>query len=289
MTLTLYLRITGPARRGESFTVEAERVRIGTAAHCEVRLPLGDAAPVHVVLEDGGAAGLLAEAFAESPRVTIDGQPLTRGILAADAVLQIGNTKIQASVAGGVAQGARPAAPKKSSPLAYLAAALAIPLGVTQLTLTPKDDEMTPSRTVPALFASAGVSCAQPEPASALALGSEQLERANGKRERRPFHAYDGVRAVGLYRAAAACFRAAADVPQAERAESAAAALERDLDESYRTHRVRLEHALLTKSYELARAEVRALRDLTHGASGEYVNWLGGLERRLALRAGKKR
>jgi hypothetical protein len=65
--------------------------------------------------------------------------------------------------------------------------------------------------------------------------------------------------------------------------------LERDLGESYRTHRVRLEHALSTKNYEVAQVEVRALRDLLSGQSGEYTTYLESLSRRLALRQGKKR
>jgi hypothetical protein len=148
---------------------------------------------------------------------------------------------------------------------------------------------MGSARKPPALFASAAPTCPQNEPTAALALASEQRELAAAKRERRPFRASDGVRAVGLYRTTAACFRSAGDAPRAAEAEQAAQVLERDLGESYRTHRVRLEHALSTKNYEVAQVEVRALRDLLSGQSGEYTTYLESLSRRLALRQGKKR
>jgi hypothetical protein len=96
------------------------------------------------------------------------------------------------------------------------------------------------------------------------------------------------VRAVGLYRATAACFRAGGDVGRAAEAERDAQTLEGDLDESYRTHRVRLDHALETKNYQVAQIEVRALRELTSGHGGDYTSWLESLSRRLALRQGKK-
>jgi hypothetical protein len=95
------------------------------------------------------------------------------------------------------------------------------------------------------------------------------------------------VQGVAHFRTGAACYRLAADEPLAGEAERQAAALQRDLDESYRTYRVRLEHALSIKDYLVARIEVHALRDLTQGLSGQYVTWLSNLERRLKLRETK--
>jgi hypothetical protein len=289
MTLALAIQLTPPSGRTESFTVDAERVRIGSAAYCEVRLPHGEAAPVQIVLEDAGPLGLRVEVLAHVPPVVVGGQPLVSGVLAANATLEIGPTRLAIATLGGAVVGAGPVAKKKTSPVTLVAAAIAVPLGLAQLSLPDDDDGMGNSREPPALFASAAPTCPQAEPTAALALASEQRELAGAKRERRPFRASDGVRAVGLYRTTAACFRAAGDAPRAAEAEQAAHVLERDLDESYRTHRVRLEHALSTKNYQVAQVEVRALRDLLSGQSGEYTTYLESLSRRLTLRQGKKR
>jgi hypothetical protein len=289
MTLALSIQLTSPGGRSESFSVEAERVRVGSAAYCEVRLPLGDAAPVQLVLEDAGSLGLRVEVLSETPPVIVDGKPLVSGALAPNALLELGRTRLAIATLGGAVLGAGPAKKQKTSPVTLLAAALAIPLGLMQLSLPAKDDELVSTHQPPALFASAAPSCPQAEPTAALALAVEQRERADAKRERRPFRASDGVRAVGLYRITAACSRVAGDPERSTQAERAAQVLERDLDESYRTHRVRLEHALSTKNYQVAEVEVRALRELTTGHGGDYTGWLESLSRRLALRQGKQR
>jgi hypothetical protein len=288
MALALSIQLTSATGRSESFSVDAERVRIGSAAYCEVRLPHGEAAPLQIVLEDGGPLGLRAELVASVPPATVNGAPLESGVLPANAVIEIGKAKIALATLGGAVVGAGPVAKQKTSPLTLVAAAIAVPLGLAQLSLPDQDEELVSKHQPPALFASAAPTCPQTEPTAALALAAEQRDLAGAKRERRPFRASDGVRAVELYRVTAACFRAGGNAPLAEHAERDAQALERDLDESYRTHRVRLEHALSTKNYPVAQVEVRALRDLTSGHAGEYTSWLQSLSRRLALRQGKK-
>jgi len=289
MTLALSIQLTSANGRSEAFTVDAERVRIGTAAYCEIRLPHGDAAPVHLVLEDAGPLGLRAEVLAATPPAVVNGAPLTSGVLPANALIELGSARLSIATLGGAVVGAGPVAKQKTSPITLVAAALAVPLGLAQLSLPEPDDELGSKHQPPALFASAQPSCPQGEPAAALAFAAEQQGLAGAKRERRPFRASDGVRAVELFRTTAACFRAGGNGPLAEHAERDAQALERDLDESYRTHRVRLEHALSTKNYRVAQTEVRALRDLTSDRPGEYTSWLESLSRRLSLKLGKKK
>jgi hypothetical protein len=288
MTLALSIQLTSSTGRSESFTVDAERIRIGSAAYCEVRLPHGEAAPLQIVLEDGGPLGLCAEVIATAPLATVNGVPLQSGVLPPSAVIEIGKARLSLATLGGAVVGAGPVAKQKTSPVTLVAAVIAVPLGLAQLSLPDDEEEMGSKHQPPALFASAAPSCPQTEPTAALAFAAEQRDLAGAKRERRPFRASDGVRAVGLYRMTAACFRAGGNAPLAEHAERDAQVLERDLDESYRTHRVRLEHALATKHYQVAQTEVRALRDLTSGHAGEYTSWLESLSRRLSLRQGKK-
>jgi hypothetical protein len=290
MTLALSIQLTSLSGNGksESFTVDAERVRIGSAAYCEVRLPHGEAAPVQLVLEDGGPLGLRAELVADLPLTTVDGKPLSSGVLAPSSVIEIGSTRLAISTLGGAVVGAGPVAKQKTSPVTLVAGAIAIPLALAQFSLPEEDDELGSQHQPPALFASAAPACPQTEPTAALSLAAEQRALGDAKRERRPFRASQGVRAVELYGTAAACFRAGGHVAPAAAAERDAVALKRDLDESYRTHRVRLEHALSTKNYKVAEVEVQALRDLLSGQQGEYTGWLQSLSRRLSLRLGKK-
>jgi hypothetical protein len=55
-------------------------------------------------------------------------------------------------------------------------------------------------------------------------------------------------------------------------------------------HRVRLERALATKSYEEARTEVRLLLSYVGRHGSPYSSWLLSLDRQIELKfAGKKR
>jgi len=284
---TLTIHVTHASGRNETFTLEGKRLRIGTAAFCEVRLPLGEAAPEHVALEDRGLSGLHLEALAFSPPPTLDGVPFTKVLFAPSSVLEIGGTHIRVATHALGSTAAGKDEKEKTSPLAYVAGAVILPLLAWQYAPKP-EDEVPSAPEAPALFGAASAGCAQREPDTARALAGEQLALADAKRERQPFFAHDGVLAVGLYRSARACFDVAQAAELSRRAADAEVRLTRELEEGYRTRRARLEHALGVKSYRVARSEVRALLELLKGRGGEYVDWLSNLERRLKLLEGTK-
>ncbi len=286
MSSTLAIHLTPPHGPSEVFSVEGPRIRIGSAAYCEVRLPGTGAAPEHVALEDRGMSGIYVEALVQAPAATVNGVAFTVRPFLPDDLLEIAGFVLKVSLVTAGASGPSGAKAKKSSPWVYAAAIVGLPLALTQLSFG-EEEELTSTTKPPALFASAAASCPESDPESARALASQQLDLADAKRERRPFHAHDGVQAVSIYRSAAACAERAADSAGSEDARASADALQRELDESYRTHRVRLEHALSIKDYLVARDEVRSLRDLTRGLHGDYVTWLSNLERRLKLRETK--
>jgi hypothetical protein len=285
MACTICIQVIPVAAPMQAFAIEGDRVCIGSAAYCEVRLPLGEAAAEHVVLEDRGAAGLFAHALSSQPPPTVDGVVFSVVRLEPAAVLRVGSTKIRATTQGLVAKKDEKAK-AKSNPVILLAAAVVIPVGIWQLTLNQPDSDVTAPTEAPPLFSESAATCPQAQAQPALAYALEQVELADAKRERHPFHAYDGVQAVGLYHVAAACFRSGGDPTAAKEVDEAGADLQRKLNESYRTHRVRLEHALSVDDKLVARQEVRALRDLTTGRPGAYVSWLSNLERRLQLAEG---
>lgn len=286
MSSSIAIHLTPPHGPSEVFSVEGPRIRIGSAAYCEVRLPGTGAAPEHVALEDRGLSGIYAEALVQSPAATINGLPFTVRPFLPDDALEIAGFLLKGSVVTVAAAGPSGSGAKKSSPWVYAAAIVGLPLALTQLSFG-EEEELSSTTTPPALFTTAPAVCPESDAESARALQAEQLGLADAKRERRPFHAHDGVQAVSIYRSAAACADRAADATGADRARASAEALQRELDDSYRTHRVRLEHALSIKDYLVAREEVRSLRDLTRGLSGDYVTWLSNLERRLRLRESK--
>jgi hypothetical protein len=111
---------------------------------------------------------------------------------------------------------------------------------------------------------------------------------AEAKRERRPFHVQDGVAAVPLFETASACFRAAGQAAAAGDLASAASTLRTKVNEDYRAHQVRLEHALTVNDLATAQKEVQVLRAFTEGKVGPYVVWLSNLDRKLQLIRGRK-
>jgi hypothetical protein len=142
----------------------------------------------------------------------------------------------------------------------------------------------------PPLFAaSSAVQCPESERAAALAVAAEERSRAETARERAPFSGQDAVNAVVAFRRSAACFARAESTDQESDSRHQAEVLERDVESEFHVHRVRLERALATKSYEEARTEVRLLLSYIGRRSGAYASWLLSLDRQIELKfAGKK-
>jgi hypothetical protein len=278
----LTIQVATPSGAPQSYSIESDCVRIGTAAHCEVRLPIGDAAAVHVTLEVRGDREIYAEATSLQPAPVIDGKPFSVAKLLPSAVLEIGQTRIRACVAE-PRSADRAKKKAKSSALIRVAAAVGIPLAIWQIASEPPDELPNAPRKAPELFAVAPASCPQAGAESASAYGLEQARLGDAKRQRRLFHAHDGVQAVGLYRVGAACMRSGGDAASARDLDAQADVLQREIESDYRTHRVRLEHALSVHERATAREEVQALRDLTTGQSGDYVTWLSNLGRRMQM------
>jgi hypothetical protein len=284
----LRIDITHADGKAESMLVDAERVLIGSGAHCEIRLPVDQAAIEHVLVETQ-AGFVRAQARAFEPPATINGVPFTEAALAADAVLAVGAVKMRVAPAQ-AAQGEKVVRAKqgKTSPMTYLLAAIALPLAAYVI-LADDDDDARASTApqAPELFAVPETQCPTSGP-KALALAKDKRSIADGKRERRPFHVQDGVGAVPIFEVASACFKAAGDAENAKDAAEAAKELRAQVSEDYRTHRVRLEHALSVNDWKTAQHEVRVLLAFTDGKPGEYVTWLSNLDRRLRLQHGRE-
>ncbi len=264
--------------RKEVANVDGERAVVGHGAHCDVRLPLDQAANEHVVVEVvGGTVRVETKAFA--PAATVNGLPFTTIPLTADVPLKIGSTSIFISLGEHGFDGA-PVVRKKgdseeTSPFMKVLGVGVLVAGAYILFFM---DDVTRSSQAPVqlpeLFAAPVTTCPQTAPDQAWSLANAKRDIAEGKRERSPFVAKDGLQAVLLYEQAAACYRQANQPANAGEADKAAAQLRASLVQDFRARRVRLEHLMAVGDYELAKHDVAVLRAMTEGKQGSWVNWL---------------
>ncbi|MFT3774330.1 MAG: FHA domain-containing protein [Minicystis sp.] len=286
----LEFRIRHPDGKSEQLVVDSDRVLIGSGAHCEIRLPAAEASVEHVLVTFLGG-GVFATARALSPPPTINGSPFTQAPLLAESVLGVGQVQMTISVVE-VAENANVIKKKQesTSPMTYVLAAVAIPLSLYIILDDPPSETAVKDRPkeVPSLWAAAAPSCPQRAADQAAALAREKRVIAEGKRERSPFHVQDGVAAVPLFRTAAACYKNAEDLPASRDMEAAAQRLTKSLEEEYRAHQMRLEHAIEVKDLRTAQKEVKVLLAMLQGQNNPYVVWLSNLDRRLQLKLGGK-
>lgn len=278
--------IRHPDGRTEELRLETDKAVIGSGGHCEIRLPV-DQAAIEAVAVQLTPAGIFAEARSFQPPPTINGSPFTRTQIVPGSVLGVGYVQIFVSPIEVMGAGESAQKPEqKTSPLTILLALVVMPLALYVIFQEPEGGGVGKApKEVPELWGPPATSC----PASreqALAKAWQTFGKAASKQERRPFYVPDGVQAVPLYEEASVCFQAAGDPNQSRRASGLAAKLRTDISEDFRTHKVRLEHALSTGRFETAQREVRVLLAFLQGKEGEYVEYLSALDRKLRVKYG---
>jgi hypothetical protein len=276
-----------PTGQRESIVVEGERALIGSGSHCDVRLPMDQAAYENVLVESVGGT-LRAESTSETQQATINGMPLTAAMLNADSVLGLGRIRLFVNFVPDLSDGGALVSSKKkkeSSPLVQVGLVAMFVMG-GYLLLAEKDSSITPPPAeAPELFPSSSATCPQAEPIQALAFAKERIDLGDAKRERLPFVVQEGVAAVGLYEQAAACFNKGGSEAQAKDATDSAETLKRDLTDDFRARRIRLSHLLTVQDYDLAKKDVAVLRALLEDRKGIYSTWLDTVSRQLAAAA----
>lgn len=275
--------------------IDADRVMIGSGAHCEIRLPLDQAKAEHVALIIAGNA-VRAEARAFEPPATVNGVPLSQGILQSGAVLGVGQTQIMVEVAeiglGAGGQGVANKQAEKTSPMTIVLGGLLM-VAAAGLLLYPTGDNsdalVLPK--VPELWGAPETACPQKTKEGAAQYARDHRLIADGKRERRPFRVQDGVAAVPEYERSAACFRVAGEAAFADESTAIAKRLRATIAEDYRTHQVRLEYTTSRNFLMEAQHEVHVLLDMLDGRSDdekrkapEFATYLGQLDRSLRLK-----
>lgn len=276
----------------QELTVDAAEALIGSGSHCEVRLAAEDAALEQLLVTVDGT-GIFGQVRSMDRPVALNGVPFVEGRLLPDSLLRVGRVEILVSVVEASSARSANRAQKASSgnPAIYALAVVGFPLGIYfLLTVGPKESTLPTEVQPPALFAAASAArCPEASAESALALGDEELRRAETARERAPFSGQDAVVAVNTFQRAAACFGHAAAPDRATDATDQAEKMKQSVEMDFHVHRVRLERALATKSYEEARTEVRLLLSYVGRQGSPYASWLTSLDRQIELKfAGKK-
>jgi hypothetical protein len=282
---TLLFEITHEDGRRETAPVEAECALVGSASHCDVRLPMGDAADEHLLVELVGDTLRVRTLNGAAP-VSLDGAPVHTAVLADGAVLGVGRLRLGVSALSDRPDMARFASKRGNNPLQLAAVALlaALAAGVLLLGLRPESSIAPAPDKAPELFSEVAPSCPKDRNSGALAFAEEQADMAVATHERVPFAAHEGIVAVGLYETAAACFRLAGAQERAADVEQAAESLKSELNDDFRARRLRLSHVLALEDYALAKVDVAALSALTAGKQGPYVEWLAKVSKRLGTK-----
>jgi hypothetical protein len=258
----------------EVVLVDGLTARVGHAAHCDVRLPIDQAAAEHLLIEAVGDQ-LVAVALAE-PAPTLDGAPITRTPIGPGAVIALKSVSLVVSPIADDAGGA-----KKGDAKAYktyaLAAVVAIASGYVLLgdaeAETPRRDQDVQ------LFSDVPPRCPYTDRAEAIAYALDELAVGDAKAERHPFVPRDGIAAVEDYDLAAACFHSGGDPPAAASAAATSSALRDQIIADFRARSLRLEFSLRAEDGALALSDVRVLLALTENRKGPYHDWLTALAR----------
>jgi hypothetical protein len=271
----LRFEIRYPDGRKEVTQVEGERALIGNGAHCDIRLPLDQAAHEHVAVEViGGTVRLETKAF--EPAATVNGMPFTNMPITPDVPLKIGSVRIFIALGDAAFEGGTVVQKKaeQTSPLMKVLAVVVLVAGAYMLMSNDEQQMATAPAKAPDLFSATAASCPQSAPDQARAVAADKFDVAEGKRERSPFAPKDGVEAVQLYDLAAACFKVGGDQARAAEAATDSQQLRASITQDFRARRVRLEHLLAVGDFQLAKNDVKVLRALTEGKQGAYVDWL---------------
>ena len=280
---SLQFEIQHRYRPAERLTVDHQRALVGSAAHCEIRLPPEDCSPEWAIFElrDGQ---LFIQPLGSQPQPMLEGRQLMEGPVPSGAGVQVGSCLLTVSVfdpTGGVLK------KEKTNPRVFVLVGLLLAAAGYAATLNDDvDHEYALPDTPPSLWASDGHTCAQSEPGLAAARGYELLSSAESKRERSPFVPRAGVDAVSTYREAVACFRAAGKLTEASESEHDAARLETAMLRDYHLARLRLERALVSGDGDTALRQISTLKSMLGQRPGEYTASLNNLERRLVVRFG---
>jgi hypothetical protein len=266
-------------------SVHSEIARIGSGAHCEIRLP-AEAAALEQLQIEVRSGNVFGEARCAEPSALLNGFPFIRGRIAPDSVLQLGRVELQVRlIERDPSTGARRGRSRTTSRVMYALGGIGIPLGILLAAprpyVQPLEWDLRPE---PLWSSEEPFGCPESEHGSGAALADELRVQGESSRERAPFSPQDGVQAVELLSRAADCYATSGAEPRAEPLRALAAELKQDLSRQFHVHQVRLERALVSGDYDQAKRETRILRSFAAHRPSAYFDWLATLDRQMDVK-----
>lgn len=273
----------------ESLAIDADRVLIGSGAHCDIRLAIDQARIEHVRV-DVVPQGVYATAMSFEPPPTINGVTFTQAPLPPNAIIGVGQTQIQVQRVEGQNVVNLKAQKKKSKPVLWFGLILIGAGAAANSFVEPDQAPKLLSMEPPPLWPEqVQTQCPRPAGPVARNFAYDTLTMAESKRERRAFYPQDGVQAVLDFEVAGACFRAAGEPSSAVYCDEAAKGLRAEMNGDFRKFRERLRYHYTHEEWASARYDVRNLIAFTENVQGEYKEFLKNTERDISMRGGGQR
>jgi len=274
---TLVFVVQEPRRPELVVEVQAERVLLGSGAHCDIRLPLEAAAWEHVVVTQEGDS-VVARVVPSDGTAFFNGEARRETDLVAGATIRVEGVMVTLRDIN-----LNEVKKEKTNPLRVVALLVGgfVAFAAILILKNASAAGTPPPPSAPDPVSRAASVC--PEKQGALPLAHQKLTLARSKRERFRFYPKDGVEAVTHYGTARACFEAANDRADAALARDEATILQHAIREDFHASRVRLERALVRKDAYTALAQVKFQRELLAGTTDgdAYLTWLALLQSKL--------
>lgn len=274
---TLTFVVQEPRRPDVVIDVQADRVLLGSGAHCDIRLPLESAAWEHVVVT-------IEHDCVVARVIPTDGTAFFDGEARREAELQPGNVLRIDSVAVVLRDYAeKDAKVEKKSPLRSVVLFTGLMVAAAALLVLKNASASGTPAPPPAPDPVGRPETTCPEKQGALPLAHQKLALARSMRERFRFYPREGVVSIALYQTAAACFADAHEPARSEQALAEAGDVQREVRDEFHASRVRLERALVRRDGRTALSQVKFQREVLTGntQADAYVTWLALLQSKL--------
>jgi hypothetical protein len=268
--MTIYLEIVRADGRTHRQNLKDERTTVGGSQEASIWVQdAPELEPLHLLLVPREQGVWLSSVRNARTPALLDGKPFESGQVALGSEIDVGSITFRL-----VAANARS---NRTRNLVILITALAI---AVPLLMTGRSSSMPRMNApAPALFAADGQDCPL-EGDAAEKRGLKAAERARAKTLRYPFDPREGLAAVELYQAAAACLEGSdhAAVVAAEQAR-----VRQRIEDDYQLHRLHLERAVTESDWKAALDATHQLLNMLADRPGEYRDWLVRLARFLEM------
>jgi hypothetical protein len=211
--------------------------------------------------------------------------PWDTEILVGDTRVRIGDPREHTPLPGGAP--VAPAAKAKASPVVLVCGGLSVAILAWLVLGGTEETGLRPPPRAPELFGEAERCPTQPGQSNAALLAERDERTARAMTQRYPFAPADGIRAVELFRRAAACWMEAGFHPSSAAAAAQGERMRRRVEEDYDTSQLLLFRALRAGHLDEARGEAAILMALLGDRNDPYLDWLREVER--SIRAGSLR